>query len=179
MATILDLLLPIQNHSQQCAQKPLDIIPRRLLDGSFLNILGSEMRRGSREHVVETRAEHYNELDVATCQQIGQLGEACRADGYPGDAHELTAMFGLSARTYSCGGDGSRFGGGEGGASFLKYLVIPTGLSTSMAGGSSSEGGADDSEERSEPERDMALRQELYRRGSVDRCRRRVARGRN
>jgi hypothetical protein len=63
---------------------------------------------------------------------------------------KLTAMVGLSARTYSWGGDGSRFGGGVS-DSFLKYLVIPTGSSTAMAA-SSSVGGADDSDESSESE---------------------------
>jgi hypothetical protein len=59
-------------------------------------------------------------------------------------------MFGLSARTYSCGGDGSRFGGGVS-DSFLKYFAIPSGSSMAMAA-SSSVGGADESEERSESE---------------------------
>jgi hypothetical protein len=63
-------------------------------------------------------------------------------------------MSGLSARTYSCGGEGSRFGGGDS-DSFLKYLVMPTGSSTAIGATSSSEGGADDRDERSESERDM------------------------
>lgn len=63
---------------------------------------------------------------------------------------KLTAMIGLSAKTYSWGGDGSRFGGGVS-DSFLKYLAIPTGSSTAIAA-SSSVGGADDSDERSESE---------------------------
>lgn len=75
---------------------------------------------------------------------------------------ELTAIFGLSARTYSCGGEGSRFAGGDC-DSFLKYLVIPTGSSTSMVGDSSSVGGADDKEDRSEPEADMVDGGKLYR----------------
>lgn len=64
-------------------------------------------------------------------------------------------MSGLSAKTYSWGGEGARFGGGDSDSFFLKYLVIPTGSSTAMEAGSSSEGGADDSDERSESERDM------------------------
>lgn len=65
----------------------------------------------------------------------------------------LTAISGLSAKTYSCGGDGSRFGGGVS-DSFLKYFAIPTGSSIAMAA-SSSVGGADDNEETSESEGDM------------------------
>lgn len=60
-------------------------------------------------------------------------------------------MMGLSARTYSCGGDGSRFGGGVS-DSFLKYFVIPTGAASTSIAVSSSVGGADDNEERSESE---------------------------
>lgn len=63
-------------------------------------------------------------------------------------------MSGLSAKTYSCGGEGARFGGGDS-DSFLKYLVMPTGSSTAMGADSSSDGGADDSDERSESESDM------------------------
>jgi hypothetical protein len=59
-------------------------------------------------------------------------------------------MLGLSARTYSCGGDGSRFGGGVS-DSFLKYFAIPAGFSTAIAA-SSSVGGADDNDESSESE---------------------------
>lgn len=76
-------------------------------------------------------------------------------------------MCGLSARTYSWGGEGSRFAGGDWGDSFLKYLVMPTGLSTSIVGDSSSEGGAEDREERSEPERDMMEGRQVH--GSVAR----------
>lgn len=56
----------------------------------------------------------------------------------------------MSAITYSCGGDGSRLGGGVD-DSFLKYFAMPVGLSTSMAV-SSSVGGADDNDEESESE---------------------------
>lgn len=68
---------------------------------------------------------------------------------------KLTAISGLSASTYSCGGEGSRFGGGVS-DSFLKYLVMPTGSSSMAIGAaSSSVGGADDSDEMSESESDM------------------------
>lgn len=63
---------------------------------------------------------------------------------------QLTGILGLSAITYSCGGDGSRLGGGVD-DSFLKYFAMPVGLSISMAV-SSSVGGADDSDEESESE---------------------------
>ena len=67
---------------------------------------------------------------------------------------KLTAISGLSASTYSCGGEGSRFGGGVS-DSFLKYLVIPTGSSSMAIGAvSSSVGGADESDESSESESD-------------------------
>jgi len=65
-------------------------------------------------------------------------------------------MSGLSASTYSCGGEGSRFGGGVS-DSFLKYLVMPTGSSTAIGAFSSSVGGADDSDDRSESEREDML----------------------
>lgn len=53
---------------------------------------------------------------------------------------------------YSCGGDGSRFGGGVS-DSFLKYFAIPTGSGSSIAiAASSSVGGAEDSDDRSESE---------------------------
>ena len=58
---------------------------------------------------------------------------------------------GLSARTYSCGGDGSRFGGGVS-DSFLKYFAIPTGAASISIAASSSVGGADDNDERSDSE---------------------------
>lgn len=63
---------------------------------------------------------------------------------------ELTAISGLSATTYSCGGDGSRFGGGVS-DSFLKYFAIPVGWSIAIVA-SSSVGGADDNDESSESE---------------------------
>ena len=66
---------------------------------------------------------------------------------------KLTAMLGWSARTYSCGGDGSRFGGGVS-DSFLKYLAMPTGWSIAMAA-SSSVGGAEESDDKSDSECDM------------------------
>lgn len=65
---------------------------------------------------------------------------------------QLTAISGLSARTCSCGGEGSRFGGGVSDSFFLKYLVMPTGSSTTIGLDSSSVGGADDSDESSESE---------------------------
>lgn len=68
---------------------------------------------------------------------------------------ELTAMSGLSARTYSCGSDGDRFGGGDS-DSFLKYFTMPAGFSSIGIGDSSSVNGADDSDEESESESDMA-----------------------
>ena len=63
---------------------------------------------------------------------------------------KLTAISGLSATTYSCGGDGSRFGGGVS-DSFLKYFAIPVGCSIAMVA-SSSVGGADDNDESSDSE---------------------------
>lgn len=57
----------------------------------------------------------------------------------------------LSARTYSCGGEGARFGGGVS-DSFLKYLVMPVGSSIAIEPDSSSVGGADDSDESPESE---------------------------
>lgn len=69
---------------------------------------------------------------------------------YPYRKRGLTAISGLSAKTYSCGGDGSRFGGGVS-DSFLKYFAIPEDFSTDMAA-SSSVGGADDNDESSESE---------------------------
>jgi hypothetical protein len=63
---------------------------------------------------------------------------------------KLTAISGLSATTYSCGGDGSRFGGGVS-DSFLKYFAIPVGRSIAIVA-SSSVGGADDNDESSESE---------------------------
>lgn len=67
---------------------------------------------------------------------------------------EHTAISGLSANTYSWGGEGSRFGGGDS-DSFLKYFAMPTGSSMAMEPVSSSDGGADESDDRSESERDM------------------------
>ena len=64
--------------------------------------------------------------------------------------YKLTAISGLSARTYSCGGDGSRFGGGVS-DSFLKYFAMPEGFSVAMLA-SSSVGGAEDNDESSESE---------------------------
>lgn len=66
----------------------------------------------------------------------------------------MKAMSGLSARTYSCGGDGDRFGGGDS-DSFLKYFAMPAGFSSIGIGDSSSVNGADDSDEESESESDM------------------------
>jgi hypothetical protein len=57
-------------------------------------------------------------------------------------------MSGLSARTYSCGGDAGRLGGG--GVSFLKYFVIGALASYANDMDSSSVGGADDRDEESE-----------------------------
>lgn len=67
---------------------------------------------------------------------------------------EHTAISELSANTYSWGGDGSRFGGGDS-DSFLKYFAMPTGSSMAMEPVSSSDGGADESDESSESDRDM------------------------
>lgn len=107
---------------------------------------------------METRAEHNDEL------VIRQLSERVqpRTERVMGVSmwraidkshRRLTAMFGLSAKTYSCGGEGARFGGGVDDF-FLKYLAMPTGSSIAMAA-SSSVGGADDSDEISESESDM------------------------
>jgi hypothetical protein len=65
---------------------------------------------------------------------------------YIGDKKKLTAILGLSASTYSCGGDGSRFGGGVS-DSFLKYFAMPTGRSSIAIAASSSVGGADDNDD--------------------------------
>jgi hypothetical protein len=56
-------------------------------------------------------------------------------------------MSGLSASTYSCGGDAGRFGGG---VSRLKYFVIGALDSNVIDIDSSSVGGADDNDEESE-----------------------------
>lgn len=74
MAIVLDLLLPVQAHAQERAQKPLDMIPRRAFHCTSLNVLGSEMGCGSWERLGETRAEHDNEL-VARSQQVVQRME--------------------------------------------------------------------------------------------------------
>lgn len=59
-------------------------------------------------------------------------------------------MSGLSASTYSCGGDSGRSGGGD---SSLKYFVMGALASKAISIDSSSVGGADDNEERSEDDR--------------------------
>lgn len=61
-------------------------------------------------------------------------------------------MSGLSASTYSCGGDSGRSGGGDSSFS-LKYFVMGALASKAISIDSSSVGGADDNEERSEDDR--------------------------
>lgn len=71
----------------------------------------------------------------------------------------LTAILGLSARTYSWGGDGGRLGDGGAGAAgfsaFLKYLVIPALRLTDSAMDSSAVETTEDKDEE-ESESDMA-----------------------
>lgn len=96
---------------------------------------------------------------IATSQQACQIKQTTRHVGVLKNQFlhsQLTAISELSSSTYSCGGDGSRFGGGVS-DSFLKYLVMPTGSSTAMGAFSSSVGGADDSDDRSESESDDML----------------------
>ena len=82
---------------------------------------------------METRAERDDELRIATIQQACPIVSRTRHRQSIDQVlprifrqRELTAISGLSAKTYSCGGDGSRFGGGVS-DSFLKYFAIPVG----------------------------------------------------
>lgn len=59
-------------------------------------------------------------------------------------------MSGLSASTYSCGGDSGRSGGGGDSSFSLKYFVMGGLVSKAISIDSSSVGGADDNEEVSE-----------------------------
>lgn len=96
---------------------------------------------------------------IATSQQACQIKQATRRLGVLINQFlhsQLTAISELSSSTYSCGGEGCRFGGGVS-DSFLKYLVMPTGSSTAIGAFSSSVGGADDSDDRSESESDDML----------------------
>ena len=117
------------------------------------------MWEGLCECVTEARTEHHDELRVnMVSNATGSFPETCRQR----ERVRLTAILGLSARTYSCGGEAGRFffGGGETSLTaalepFLKYLsrVSPrTGFNTS----SSSVEGAEEREEISEE--DIAIR---------------------
>lgn len=119
------------------------------------------MWQAARESVMESRAEHDDKLNIAmgqpTCLRVNEArhkhAREARFQIILSATEKLTAILGLSASTYSCGGDGSRFGGGVS-DSFLKYFAMPTGVS-STAIASSSVGGADDNDDRSESERVM------------------------
>ena len=71
----------------------------------------------------------------------------------PHQFQRLTAISGLSANTYSCGGEGERVGGGDGDSS-LKYLVMG-GVASKSSDISSSVVGTDDNEDISESDSDM------------------------
>lgn len=86
-------------------------------------------------------------------------------------------MSGLSASTYSCGGEGARFGGGGeaalAGVLGLKYFSKPMLRWTDAAMVSSSVDGGDDREDESEPDMVLAYRGRWFGRrryGVVDAC---------
>ena len=63
MAFILHVFLPIQHQAQKRTQQSFDMISRCRIRHASLDILWTKVRCRSGKHIVETRAEHHDELD--------------------------------------------------------------------------------------------------------------------
>lgn len=59
---ILDVLLAVQQESQQGAQKVLDAVARYRVDDIALQLLGAEVGKALRQGFGKARSEHDNEL---------------------------------------------------------------------------------------------------------------------
>lgn len=122
------------------------------------------MRQRPRHHAVEALAEHDNELNKLKSEGQPKLqtrGDALlRDNARSGRDFRLTARSSLSAKTDSCGGEGSLLrGGGDlraaaafSGLTFLRYLRMPllSGLSSISSSMSTGGGDSDDSEDKSD-----------------------------
>jgi hypothetical protein len=137
--------------------------------------LGAEIREALGKGVGKPGAEHDNELQGQRSARVCISGKRDfsrrRAAKTRTRAEMRTAMSGLSARTYSCGGEGSRFGRGGvfslgSRAGFLstlwKNFRMPWRSSNWMSD-SSSEGGSESEEtEESSEESSSAILEGVY-----------------
>ena len=128
------------------------------VDGASLQVLRPEGGQRGWEDIVEARSEHDNELKdtpLASSTPIPNHFLWQNSAGQASSKRLLTGISGLSARTYSCGGDAGRFF--SGGLStvgaeviapvFKKNLAIPLDCASRKL--SPSEDGGDDSGDES------------------------------
>jgi hypothetical protein len=74
VATILNILLAVQNQSKQRAKKSLDIFSRGGFLDSSLNVLWTVVWQPSGEHFMETRAERDDELRCDNSVSVSHNG---------------------------------------------------------------------------------------------------------
>lgn len=155
---ILDILLAVQQQTEQCAQELFDAFSGNSIDYVAFEFLRAKVREAFRECFVKTGAEHDDKLGLwSAIDSSGSQREFSRH--IRSETRQMeetrTAMSGLSARTYSWGGEGSLLGrGGEvvlgSRAGFLstlwKNFKMPLWRSNWMSD-SSSEGGGGEREE--------------------------------
>ncbi len=114
---ILDILLAVQEQAQHRTQEVFDTISRDTIDDIALEFLGAEVGQALGKGLGKSRAEHDDELRGGLATICAQFYAPARVKSIARRAkgkETRTAISGLSARTYSCGGEGSRLGlGGD------------------------------------------------------------------
>ena len=113
---VLDILLAVQEQAQKGAEEMLDALAWNRIDDVTLELLGAKIGQALGESIGKPGAEHDDELwgerSAPNTTNGGRDFSRRHAASTRTRARMLTAMSGLSARTYSCGGEGSRFGRG-------------------------------------------------------------------
>ena len=92
MADILDFFLSIQKQPQERAKEPLNLISRRHLRHSSLDILWSEVWCRSWEDFMESGTEHYNELDCSMLAVYTGATMSASSKVYPGSMRTYCDM---------------------------------------------------------------------------------------
>lgn len=112
----LDILLAVEQQTQKRAEEVLNALAWDRFDHVALEFLRTKIRETLRESFGKPGAKHDDKLQA---QQSARGSTSGRRDFSRNNVattwtgiETRTAMSGLSARTYSCGGEGSRFGRG-------------------------------------------------------------------
>lgn len=123
---VLNVLLAVEEQKQETAKESLDSFARWVVDHVGLEFLRPKVRERLGKGIVESAAEHNEELEVAIskCPAAGRTRNVAFFRANRRDKRH-TAMSGLSSNAASCGGEGDRLRGGGEGSFFAMEAFLP------------------------------------------------------